>query len=253
MEDALRLFMSVTLLACAALGQSASFEVATVKPSQRSVGPDYNNQFTYAPSAFAARNATLKGLIAEAYRLQRRQVMGPAWIDQNEYDIEARTNTAVSREEISAMLRTLLAERFNLKQHTEEREMRAYELVLAKSGPKLHPVRDDEVSKPGGSFHFHGDMRQFADLLAVQVSIPAAPDDPTKPAIAGGPPMPVLDKTGLAGTYDFSADIRPEAGTDGFTLWQRVLQEQLGLRVESRKGPVPVLVIDGASKVPTAN
>jgi uncharacterized protein (TIGR03435 family) len=62
-----------------------------------------------------------------------------------------------------------------------------------------------------------------------------------------------LDKTGLTGIYDFSVDMRPELGTDGFTTWQRVLQDQLGLSIESRKENVAVVVVDEAAKIPTEN
>jgi len=65
--------------------------------------------------------------------------------------------------------------------------------------------------------------------------------------------IPVLDKTGLAGTYDFSADITPEPGVDLLNLWRRVLPERFGLRLESRRGPVEVIVIDSALRIPTAN
>src|SRR5258708_1697096 len=85
-------------------------------------------------------------------------------------------------------------------------------------------------------------MRQFADLLAVQLSIPAA-DNPSEPVRASAAQIPVVDKTGLTGVFDFSVEMRPELGTDMFTAWQRVLQEQLGLRIESRKGKVAVLVV----------
>lgn len=232
--------------------QTPSFEVTSVKRSQNQVGPDYNNQFTYSPSGFTARHATLKALVAEAYRVQRRQVLGPAWIDQEEYDIEARAIGAASREQISTMLRSLLSERFSVRQHAENRVMHAFELICAKSGFKLQPVKDGEPAKPGGMYHFRGDMRQFADLLAIKVSMPA-PTDPSIPSIAGGGPVPVLDKTGLEGIYDFNLDIRPELGTDGLTLWLRTLQDQLGLRMESARDAVPVLVIDDAARVPTAN
>jgi uncharacterized protein (TIGR03435 family) len=233
-------------------GQVPSFEVASVRPSQASVGPDYNNRFTHSPSAFTARNATLKALIAEAYRVQRRQVLGPAWIDQNEYDIDARANRFSSNEEMATMLQGLLSERFNLRQHKENRVMRVFELIPAQSGSKLQPIQDGASPKPGAGFHFHGDMRQFADLLAAKVSTPP-PSDPAQPAIAGGPPVPMLDRTGLQGIYDFNLDIRPELGTDGLTLWRSAVQEQLGLRIESRKETVTVLAVDAAAKVPTAN
>jgi uncharacterized protein (TIGR03435 family) len=80
-----------------------------------------------------------------------------------------------------------------------------------------------------------------------------AMDNPGEPVRASQSQVPVLDKTGLAGIFDFNVDIRPELGTDGFTSWQRALQDQLGLRIESRKGNVPVVVVDEASKIPTEN
>jgi uncharacterized protein (TIGR03435 family) len=93
----------------------------------------------------------------------------------------------------------------------------------------------------GAGFHFHGDLRQFADLLAVQLSIPA-PENPAEPARASASPISVLDKTGLPGIFDFNVDMHPELGTDMFTSWQRALEDQLGLRIESRKDNVTVLV-----------
>jgi len=95
-------------------------------------------------------------------------------------------------------------------------------------------------------------MRQLADLLALQVSIPA-PTSPSEPARAGGPQIPVVDKTGLPGIFDFTVEMRPELGTDMFTGWQRVLRDQLGLDLESRKGYLSILVVDSAAKDPTEN
>jgi uncharacterized protein (TIGR03435 family) len=95
-------------------------------------------------------------------------------------------------------------------------------------------------------------MRQLADWIAVQLTIPTL-DDPTRPGRASGSPVPVLDKTGLPGIYDIGLDIRPERGADMFTLWQRFLQDKLGLRLESRRSAVDVLVVEDEEKVPTAN
>jgi uncharacterized protein (TIGR03435 family) len=253
---ALRLLILVPFLNTLGFGQAASktlaFDVASVRPSQRAVGPDYNNQITYSPTGIRARNATLKRLVAEAYRLQVNQVFGPDWLDRNEYDIEAKSDVAGSREQMAAMLQSLLAQRFNLTKHSEPREMRVYGLVIDKTGPKIHPVNEGETARAGAGLHFHGDLRQFADLLAVQLSIPAL-NNPSEPARASGPPIPVLDETGLPGIYDFSVDIRPELGTDMFTMWQRTLQDQLGLRLENRKENVTVVVVDEAAKIPTEN
>ena len=247
---------ALVFLSSAAFGQSVSkatsFDVASVKPSQRLVGPDYNNQLAFSEVGLRARNVTLRRLVAEAYGLQLNQVIGQSWLDQNEYDIEAQADRAVAKGALLLMLKSLLADRFDLKLHGETRNMRAYELVTDKAGPKIQPTKAGEEPKIGTGLHFHGDMRQLADLIAIQLNIPA-PTNPTGPALAGGPPAPVLDKTGLSGIYDFNVEMRPELGTDGFTMWQRMLQDHLGLKMENRKGEVPVVLVDNAARVPTKN
>ena len=150
------------------------------------------------------------------------------------------------------MLQRLLAERFHLREHTEQRTMRAYELVVGKGGPKTAPTRNGALATANGGFPFHGGMRQLADLIAVQLTI-SAPTDPARPATGGGPLPAVLDKTGLEGVYDFTVDIRPEPGADAFTLWQRFVQERLGLKLESRRGLVLVVVVDSADRTPESN
>jgi uncharacterized protein (TIGR03435 family) len=232
-------------------GKQIPFEIASVKLSEHQVGPDYNNRFTISPNGIKVANGTLRRLVSEAYRLQVRQVLGPTWLDESEYDIEARTGGRVDQDRRDRMLQTLLADRFKLKQHVETREMRAYELVVDAAGPKIHPMGSGESPKAGPGFHFQGDMRQFADFLGVQLSIPIS-DDPSQPSKAGGP-IPVLDKTGLSGSYDFTTGVRPELGVDPLSIWQTALREQLGLRLESRRGPVDVVVVDSAARIPSAN
>lgn len=251
----MHILSSMIVLSSAGVAQRedrAEFEIASVKVSEHQAGPDYNNQMAFSPAGLTGRNVTLRRLVSEAYRLQLRQVIGPGWLDQNEYDVEARAGHPAGREELDLMLRALLIQRFGLKQRGETRTMPVYELVTDRAGPKIHPVDDAETAERGGGLRFHGEMRQFADFVAVQLSIPA-PDNPSQPAMAGGPMVPVLDKTGLTGIYDFSVEIRPEPGADMFTLWQRALPERLGLRLESRRGQIEVVVIDGAARIPTVN
>jgi uncharacterized protein (TIGR03435 family) len=255
----MRMASSVALLALLLAGAFApaqpkqpSFDVVSVRPSQREVGPDSNNQIRYSPTGFTGQHVTLKRLVAEAWRCQRNQVIGPAWIDRNEYDIAARLPEGATQEQIPLMLRSLLAERFGLKEHSETRSMRGYELTVAAGGPRIRPVLPGEATSAGQGLHFRGNMRQFADLLAVQISIPA-PTSASVPVIADASPAPVLDKTGLDGVYEFSVDLRPEIGADGFTFWKRVLEDQLGLRIQSRKVDVEFVVVDDALKIPTAN
>jgi uncharacterized protein (TIGR03435 family) len=244
------LFCSVAFAQPAA--QTPSFDVASVRPSRVTVGPDYNNQITFTRTGFSARNVTLRRLIAEAWNVQLNQVLGPGWIDHSEYDIIARTAEGTTKERMAPMIKSLLVERFRLRDHSETRTMRVYELAIAKNGLKIRPITDGESVKTAPGFHFHGGMRQFADLLAVQFSIPA-PENPSVPARAGGPPPLVVDKTGLDGVFDFNVDIQPELNTDSFTAWQRALEDQLGLRIDSQKGEVAVVIVDDAVKIPTEN
>lgn len=234
------------------LNAQSAFEVASVRPSAHEVGPDYNNQITYSPGEFEGRNVTLRRLIAEAWQCQLKQVAGPAWLDRNEYDISARLPESSDVKQVPGMLRTLLVERFGLKAHEESRQMRAYVLSVANSGPKIQPVQQALAAQQANGIRFHGTMREFADYLAVQFSMPA-PQNPDMPVRAGGPATPVLDKTGLRGLYDFNVDIRPELGTVPFTIWSRALPEQLGLKIESRQADVPVIVVDTSNKTPTEN
>lgn len=248
--------LSLLLASPAIVGQATKpapeFEVASVRPSLHLVGPDYNNQVTYSADGIIAKNVTVKRLIADAYHLQLDQVFGPGWLGKMEYDINARTAGASTTEQMAPMLQNLLAHRFGLVAHRETRPMRVYELAVAKTGLKIHPADEGGPATAAAGFHFHGDMRAFADLLAVQFSIPAA-ESPSSPVRASEAQIPVIDETGLPGIYDFRVDVHPELGTDAFTLWRRALEEQLGLRIESRKGNVPVLVVDDALKTPAAN
>ncbi len=222
---ALTLTMALALLSSLSYGQvSPAFDVASVKPSLQRVGPDDNNQIAFLPDGIRASNVTLQRLIAEAYQLQLNQILGPRWIDQNEYELEARATTPAPKEQLAFMLRNLLEERFGLKQHNETRTMRTYELVVAKDGPKIQPVAASTAPAIGPGFPFLGSMRQLADLIAIQLTLPAA-SAADRPILASGPQTTVLDRTHLTQTYSFR--VNPEPSGDAFTAWQRLLQEHL--------------------------
>ena len=136
---ALFVLVSFALSSSVAFGQASTaapaFDVASVKPSQHLAGPDFNNQLSYSPTGIIARNVTLQRLIAEAYQLQLNQVLGPSWLDKNEYDITQ--DSGIRHEEQHAlMLRSLVASD-QLTEHSEMREMRVYELVIGKTVPKF--------------------------------------------------------------------------------------------------------------------
>ncbi len=240
--------MVAWLAAASAFGQSPSFEIASIKGCKTPAGQDGN--ITSEPERFTARNATLKRLIFEAYQVPYAQITGgPSWMDIAEYDIDAKAEKPENTAQIRLMLRRLLAERFRLVVRSEMHEARVYALVVGKGGPRLGGA---EAKEAPGRFRFHGDMAHFAGMLAIQLTIPLL-EDPTVPSHARGAPIPVIDKTGIEGSYDLSVEIRPEAGGDSFTIWQNALQEQLGLKLESRKAPIETLIVEHADKVPTEN
>jgi len=247
----MRAFLCLVFAASAALAQS--FDVASVKPSAHAVGKDYRGAVVFGPERLSARNVSLKGLIVEAYHVQPFQVSaGPGWLDLDEFDIDARTDNGASKDQLRSMLQALLTERFQLAIHRDSKEMRVYALSVDKGGPRLHAAIG-ELRPTTSPQNFHGDMRQLANLISIGLTIPTI-DDPTRPAIASGAPVPVLDKTGLDGNYDISVNLRPDdTAGDGFTRWQRALRDELGLKLESTRAPVEVLIIDHAERMPTAN
>jgi uncharacterized protein (TIGR03435 family) len=235
----------LAFLSCASFEQGAAgqtFDVASVKVSQQQVGKDAEGQVIIGPASLSGRNVTLKSLIVEAYQLQPHQVIGGlGWLDSNEYDIEAKSGGPTTKEQLDLMLRALLADRLRLTAHSDTRELQVYELVADKNSPKVRPATDGI------------NMEQLANLISIQLTIPAVGNDPSKPSVASGLPVPVLDETGLPGTYDIHVDRKLEPGADSFTLWQRFLQDRLGLKLESRKTKMEVLTVDGAEKTPTSN
>ncbi len=252
----------LTVCACsAAFGQSIAalpqFDVAQLKPSKSAAGRVGGDRVIIGPGGFTGTGVTLKRLIFEAYDLPYYRIFGgPAWVDSEEYDVEAKAGSRASRDQLRAMLQTLLTDRFKLTLHRENKELRVYALTVTKDGPKLHPLREGERSSNpqliDGIRHFRCDLTEFANLLSLQLNMPLI-DDPSTPARSSGVPIPVLDNTGVKGIYDIGVDVKTDPSGDTFIAWQRALQEQLGLKLEAKKAPVEVLVIDRAEKVVAQN
>lgn len=216
-----------------------------MKASRKIVGHD--GDVTIEPGKFVARNTTMKRLLFEAWQLPYAQILGgPAWLNSDEYDIEAKASGPAGAADVRLMLRALLAERFKLNARTEKRESRVYVLTVAKGGPRFPGVKEDPT------WGFHGDMHEFASRLAISLTIPLL-EDPTTPSRARGTPIPVIDKTGIEGTHEVALHIRPDQGADPFTVWQRALQEQLGLKLESQKAPVDFLIVEHVERLPSEN
>ena len=206
-----------------------------------------------------ASNASVWSLITAVYQLQDYQLSGgPAWLKSARFDIDAKGPLKPDipiNDQISQMGQALLADRFQLKLHREAKEMPIYALLIAKNGPKLDSARGANCfdpsagippsapdARPCGGFNIN-DGQMFAAAIPM-----------TRMALALSHILsrPVVDKTGLAGTFDVTLHWTPDdVDTSAPTIFT-ALQEQLGLRIEAQKGPVEVLVIDSA-QLPSAN
>jgi len=222
------------------------FEVAAIRPD--TVGAAAGTGFDFNGVGLRITNATLQYLIRSAYRVQGDQILSaPAWLESDRFGIDAKivdtktvdTETGVT-ENISpdvfrTMLQNLLTDRFGLAIHREAREMTVYTLVVDKSGARLK-----EDSETGGN-RLNTDMISGkATLTGTRVSMGQLTG-----YIGGKLGRVVVDKTGLKGVYDFTFEWDPDqsGGDSGPSIFTG-LGEQLGLRLESQKNPVEVLVID---------
>jgi uncharacterized protein (TIGR03435 family) len=235
-----------------------SFEAATVranKSGETRMAVDFQ-----AGGRFSATNVPLKILIALAYHVRPEAVTGgPGWLGSDRFDIVAKALQTTSSDEIRRMLQTLLAEQFKLKLHTDQKIMPAYALLPGKTGPKLQPSSEpalltDQRCRPGDANAGqrqveceHMTMALFADTL--QELAPREID------------APVVDQTGVQGTYSFNLVWAPAVLGDpanpldpaaGPTLFE-ALDSQLGLRLQSKKLPLAVIVIDRVERVLVEN
>lgn len=234
-----------------------SFEVATVKPvdADLKAGRMFRMEGTHR---WTATNFTLQALIALAYDLNPRTISGgPGWMDEQKFTIEAVTpgDVAPTRMEQMQMLRALLVERFALKFHREEKEFAIYELTAAKGGPKLKAA-----AKPDDPPQIYGVV--FPDRIEVPARS-VTMDDFVAMLQRATLDKPTVNRTGLAGKYDFDLKFAqdesqyggdvPKAPDDAQTppLFTAV-QEQLGLKLVATRGMVSAMVVDGAEK-PRAN
>jgi uncharacterized protein (TIGR03435 family) len=244
---------AITSTMSAARTQTAanfSYEVSSIKPNNSGPG---NSSGDFGPHLIAT-NYTLRSLILLAYSIPEFQLIGgPDWIGTLRFDIEAKTADGVRSlgpELILTLLRSLLEDRFQLKVHRETREGAVFNLVVGKNGSKLKEAVENGGHRSGGV----GGGPDTAEITGTGNSI-----EDLISRLAAQVGRPVIDKTNLTGRFDFKLTFNPRplvsadspgqsAASDIFTA----LQEQLGLKLESGRGPVEVLVIDSASK-PTEN
>lgn len=234
-----------------------TFEVATIKPTKPGTPGKY---FSVQGRRFMTGGTTLTDMIKFAYGVHQQQIVGaPDWMSSEKYDISAEPDGegAPNDRQWKTMLQKLLADRFQLKFHHEKRELTVYALTIGKGGPKLTKSTGDPNGLPSMFFRGLGylparnaTMADFAGVLQGAVLN-----------------RPVVDQTGLTGRFDFTlkwtpdetqfsdlggykppATENPDAPPDLFTA----IQQELGLKLESTKAPVDVLVIDHVER-PSAN
>jgi uncharacterized protein (TIGR03435 family) len=240
------------LFATLILGQSSTFEAAAIKINNS--GRSGSGISSY-PARIKIINSDLKFCVMVAWNVKNFQVSGgPSWTETERYDIDAVAANPFTQEESRVMLQALLADRFGLVIHRETHDKPGYALVVAKNGPKLvAPVDDSSVLFSRTS---SGDttlkapnvtMKRFADALSVtlqsivvdqtgidgrfDVSMQWTPDPAILPRLKSGEPAPPPASDAIPGPSIFT-----------------VVQEKLGLKLESKKVPVEVIVIDRASR-----
>jgi uncharacterized protein (TIGR03435 family) len=241
-----------------------SFEVATIKPTP----PDWTGGRyirMLSTQQFVARGHGLNTLIAAAYNLSPQLISGgPRWIVDDHYDVLAKTPGDIrpNLEEQMAMLRNLLAARFNLAFHRERKEFSIYALTIAKNGPKLKDSTVSPDAAPEGPPLLAFVLSpQLVRLPGRYVSMPELASVMQRAALD----RPVVDKTGLSGRYDFDLEFTPDEAVFGGMLprpatldasskpeFFAAIQEQLGLKLEATRGSVEALVIDRVER-PSAN
>ena len=223
---------------CSFAAQVSSFEVASVKPVDPPAGPHVVS-LVINHGRLNIEAAEFRQIVGLAYAVQRVRVLGgPVWADSDQFDIAAKAESAeATRDEIRSMLQTLLAERFKLVVHRETKEVAAYSLVLAKSGPKLKAAAPGGKSAVAHTAGSNGEERTVFESSPLRVLVNMLANT------LGGP---VVDKTGLEGLYDYTFEW-PDAGSSLFAS-----VEQLGLKLEAKKEAVEVLVMERAQR-PSAN
>jgi uncharacterized protein (TIGR03435 family) len=246
----------VVLLGAAAGAQSPGsgtpeFDAVSVKPNNSGGGGRVTvsgGRLRFTPGLVISATVGANGgvsarrIILEAYHLRSNYQLagGPAWLDSDRFDIEGKANASADENQLRLMLRTMLGQRFRLGVSHKPVEMPVYALIAGKGGTKFPEWRAGEpqpkmplgkASPPtGGSFTIHGEMQDLAAELSQFPSID----------------RPVVDKTGLEGTYLFA--FQWDADED----FKSVVEQSSGLKLEPQKAQVDILMIDHIEK-PDAN
>jgi uncharacterized protein (TIGR03435 family) len=264
-------FLSVAFFVSAQTStKRPEFAVASVKPSPAG-GPATPEMVRPTPDGFSMQRVTLLTCLKWAYHIQGPYISGPAFLKEGRFDIQAKAAGPASIDDLRLMLQELLAQRFKVTAHWEDREIKGFALGVAKNGPKLTESPGDSkggITRRGTAFiGNHVPMSMLANMLSSLAE------------------FPVVDRTGIKGYYDFSVDVAeyvaqssksslfpgvPTAGSqppfmdtsrssidandfEETGLFNVALQAKLGLRLDVQKIPASILIVDRAEKTPTEN
>jgi uncharacterized protein (TIGR03435 family) len=211
------------------------FDVAAIKLN-RSANTTSCEHASYG--TLTVTNDSLKDLVKFAYDIKDFQITGgPRWFDTERYDIVAKAISPadISDNDLKSFLRSLLADRYKLRVHSEKREVTAYSLVIAKKGPKL------TEHSGTGEFSSTSSPTSLRATKATTAALSAS--------LSRFLGRPVADKTGLKGEYDYKLEWESAQQPDSSapSIFS-ALQDQLGLKLETTRAPVDILVIDGAER-----
>jgi uncharacterized protein (TIGR03435 family) len=262
MVRAIYLVMILTL-SYATFGQSLAkapeFEVADIKLNH---GSGDAGRIQILPGGQVnLPNITLKSLIMLSYGLNEDMLRGaPSWIDTDHYDIVAKAPPGTSRDGVRAMVQSLLADRFKLTIHREDKPAEVYEMVVAKSGPKLQKASGGPQQCRWNSAAAGMVQRECHNMTMVELAS-------SLPNWGPKVDLPVVDLTGIQGAFDFTltwntsvgdagnADAAADAAGNAIDHGGSILDamEQIGLKLERRKRSISVVVIDHVERTPTPN
>jgi uncharacterized protein (TIGR03435 family) len=233
--------LAFSIMCLAALhAQPPHFDAASVKPGAapptgRAGGAGRGGRIQITPGRIAGAGVTARQIVLEAYRLRPYELSGgPSWIDSARFDMEGKAGTPATAEQLRAMLQTLLAERFQFAIHRETKEMPVYGLIIAKSGLKLHEVKEGEPKPPA--------PRAEPGAIMVEYSVQKMQDFVDNLSRIPEIGRPVLNQTGLEGVYAFDFQLHPDE--DFVTM----VQQRCGLKLESQRATVQIVVIDRIEK-----
>ncbi len=233
-----------------------AFDVVSIKPNKSSSGN--NNSTSFSSESFSATNVSVKMLLEDAYDVKQDLIYGlPGWASSDRFDINAKIVEPdlellkkLTPKQAEGMLQAILVDRFQLKVHTETKTLPVYEMVVVKDGPKFKasaPEGSPEDKSPNGVAR--GAMTVQSSVQNTELTGHAIPLASLANMLTDQLHRTVIDKTGLTGQYDlllkWTADDGTDASSDSSTpSIFTALQEQLGLKLQSAKGPVDTLVVD---------